>query len=48
MDFDAMAGQCLLRVEVFEPWREFSSHRHASKGASLLCGVVADRKLTHL
>ena len=35
-----MAGQRLLRVEVFEPWREFSLHRHASKGASLLCGAL--------
>ena len=35
-----MTGQRLLRVEVFEPWREFSSHRHASKGASLLCGAL--------
>ena len=40
MDFDAMAGQRLLRVEVFEPWREFSSQRHAPKRASLLCGAL--------
>ena len=35
-----MAGQRLLRVEVFEPWRESGSHRHAPKGALLLCGAL--------
>ena len=40
MDYTALAGQRLLRVEVFEPWSEFSSQRHAPKGASLLCGAL--------
>ncbi len=40
MDYTALAGQRLLRVEVFEPWREFSSQRHAPKRASLLCGAL--------
>lgn len=40
MGFNALAGQRLLRVEVFEPWGECTSQRHAPKGASLLCGAL--------
>lgn len=40
MDFNAMTGQRLLRVDVFEPWRESGSHRHALKGALVLCGAL--------
>lgn len=40
MDYTALAGQRLLRVEVFEPWRESGSHRHAPKGAPLLGGAL--------
>ena len=40
MGFSTLAGQCLLRVEVFEPWRESNSQRHAPKGAPLLCGAL--------
>ncbi|MFM2275680.1 MAG: hypothetical protein RL211_1552 [Pseudomonadota bacterium] len=40
MDYTALAGQRLQRVEVFEPWRESGSQRHAPKGAPLLCGAL--------
>lgn len=40
MGINPLAGQRLLRVEVFEPWRESDSHRHAPKGAPLLCGAL--------
>lgn len=40
MDYTDLTGQRLLRVEVFEPWRESGSQRHAPKGASLLCGAL--------
>lgn len=40
MDFNALAGQRLQRVEVFEPWRESGSHRYIPKGVLLPCGAL--------
>jgi hypothetical protein len=34
MDFNALAGQRLQRVEVFEPWRESGSQRHTPPSLS--------------
>ena len=34
MDFNALAGQRLLRVEVLEPWRESGSQRHTPPSLS--------------
>lgn len=38
MDFNALAGQRLLRVDVFEPWGEYTTQRYGPKGVPPLSG----------
>lgn len=40
MDFNALAGQCLLGVDVFEPWGEYTSQRYSPKGVPPLSGAL--------
>ncbi len=40
MDFNALAGQRLLGVDVFEPWGEYTSQRYAPKGVPPLSGAL--------
>lgn len=43
MEFNALAGQRLLGVEVFEPWGECTSERFALKGLAPLSGALVLR-----
>lgn len=40
MNLEALTGQRLLRVEVFEPWGEYTAHRYAPKGVPPLSGAL--------